>query len=98
MPDPKLAGLHPYHDSRWIVTDDAEVEWNLDGTEWRLETGSAICVMRDIDVSYARLIAAAPELLEALELLLGHVEKGMAHVGSMTEARAAIAKATGGEK
>ncbi len=59
---------------------------------------------RIIDHPDARLIAAAPELLEALERTLGLAEKWADGVGRshpdhdvIAEARAAIAKATGGE-
>jgi hypothetical protein len=65
----------------------------------------AICVIPNFqnnDEANARLIAAAPELLEALQSLYHK----MAHISSpdtrwedpsMTAARAAISKATGGE-
>lgn len=54
----------------------------------------------------ARLIAAAPELLEALKALMGHDDKiqvaiggNLRYVGAfMDRARAAIAKAEGGAK
>jgi hypothetical protein len=44
-------------------------------------------------LSNARLISAAPELLEALELLLNNVGKNSDYPGT-NAARAAIAKAT----
>jgi hypothetical protein len=44
--------------------------------------------------SNARLIAAAPDLLEALDLLLNDVGRGNSMLGAI-KARAAIAKATG---
>jgi hypothetical protein len=43
----------------------------------------------------ARLIAAAPELLEALQDLLAKVEQYYMHASECDAARAAIAKATG---
>lgn len=44
----------------------------------------------------ARLIAAAPDLLEALKTLVRHAEKCGRSAGVYDTARAAIAKATGG--
>ena len=49
-----------------------------------------------IDEHDARLIAAAPELLEAVEAAMKLIERVMPIVGDVTrKARAAIAKATG---
>ena len=36
MADPVNAGRHPLHDNRYIVTSDADVEWNdRGGRIWR---------------------------------------------------------------
>ena len=43
----------------------------------------------------ARLIAAAPELLEALQNMLDYYGSASANVEALTKSRAAIAKATG---
>lgn len=48
----------------------------------------------DMSLDNARLIAAAPELLEALYLLLNDVGRANSMLGAV-KARAAIAKATG---
>ena len=70
MPCPVWEGKHICHDHRWIATADATVEHADNGTnDWRLSEGSLICQMRDVDQSYARLFAAAPDLLAALEKL-----------------------------
>lgn len=56
--------------------------------------------MRDAQRANARLIAAAPALLEALEAIFGtdEIEAGTYHIGQATTdlARAAIAAARGG--
>jgi hypothetical protein len=55
----------------------------------------------DLDTADARLIASAPELLEALRSLLSHDEQDAgciptdAHLDAQNDARAAIARATG---
>lgn len=46
---------------------------------------------------HARLIAAAPDLLEACEVILAGLKRGSVPVGAMPRLEAAIAKATGGE-
>lgn len=102
MPCPKFAGLHPLHDQRWIATDDAEVEWNHNETEWRLSNGSLICEMRDGPLNNAALIAAAPELLEALRAVMqwfgNEVEDDAMPTEIYEAAHAAIAKAKGGAR
>lgn len=54
------------------------------------------CGSGDVEAN-ARLIAAAPELLEALEFLVGCVSHGYTNddAKAISNARAAIAKATG---
>ncbi len=51
--------------------------------------------MHEMDGPNARLIAAAPDLLEALELLTGGLPSGAMFSERMAKARAAIAKARG---
>ena len=68
VPCPIHAGKHPCHDARWIMTADAEVEMSdYVPNDWALSQGSIVCQMRDGDPRDAHLIAAAPELLAALE-------------------------------
>ncbi len=106
IPCPEHGGKHTFHDHRYIVTADAEVEVDRDGT-WRLTKGEIICVMRDGPPENAHLAAAAPRLLAALEdaaPMLFHLANGqrtteldvkMAAI-AFEQARAAIAKAKGG--
>lgn len=61
--------------------------------------GQRVCTIRncDVDLDRARLIAAAPELLEVLTRCLQHGNWLPEFVVLAREARAAIAKATGGK-
>jgi hypothetical protein len=65
MPDPELAELHPLHQSRFIATDDAQ--WD-DYHPNKLARGSIIARLTDCEfqAQYARVMAAAPELLHTL--------------------------------
>lgn len=96
MPCPVHAGKHPLHNHRWIATQDAEVEFGANPNEWWLCSGMLLCQMTDVPISNARLIAAAPELLEALAALIDttNAHCPVDHPGFAT-ARAAIAKARG---
>ena len=92
VPCPVHHGKHPFHDARWIMTADAEVEMSdYVPNDWHLCKGSAICQMRDTTPSDARLIAAAPDLLAALERLA----HPMADDEDLDYAREVIAKAKG---
>jgi len=63
------------------------------------DIASVFLTVNDEDEANARLIAAAPELLEALkDMLDGHEDACTGYgEGAADKARAAIAKATGGE-
>ena len=109
----------PYHHSRYIVTEDAELEvtWvppnatasDLHNAEWETVSGSVIAKMTDTQhqAKFARLFAASPDLLEALETMTGEFltcinfslnsspEKFHA---CLNKAKLALAKARGHEK
>lgn len=63
------------------------------------DIASVFLTVNDEDEANARLIAAAPELLEALKVLADYVDEctGDNECRPLENARAAIAKATGGE-
>lgn len=70
MADPINEGQHTLHDFRYVVTEDAEVEFSYQmSKDWGLSKGSIICEMTDCQnqKELATLFAAAPKLLEACE-------------------------------
>ena len=92
VPCPVHHGKHPFHDHRWIMTDDSEVVMSERvPNDWHLSNGSAICMMRDVDPRNAYLIASAPDLLSALERLV----HPMADDEDLEFAREVIRKAKG---
>lgn len=67
------------------------------------DIASVFLTVNDEDEANARLIAAAPELLEALKEIVSQIDQGGAggkvfsRDACIAQARAAISKATGGE-
>lgn len=87
----------PWALTGWTAGDDFGWSIRIADAPYRLEV-SAWCAESEAD---ARLIAAAPDLLEALEAVLAVPEARKALVNWGTDellaARAAVAKARGGE-
>ena len=89
------AGMSAFTPGPWVHYDDSE-----DGKTGRHEIAALgktvariYCSVPDQDFANARLIAASPDLLAALQAFVDEVE-GTFPFGSLTAARAAIAKAT----
>ena len=91
------APMAMHHDHGWLVVSDAS-----DGVYIKIAKGLGT----EKEQSLARLIAAAPDLLDALEGIIGYFDSGnsvsvsqatiKASSDEIKAARAAIAKATGG--
>lgn len=99
MACPKNAGKHPVHDNRWIVTANTEIDWNHNETEWAVGVGVLVAQMTDCQnqARYARLFAAAPEMLAALEdiVAVGECSTDIDIELAVETAKAAIQKARG---
>lgn len=99
MADPDNAGKHPFHDRRWIVSGNPEIEFGHDPRphNWSIRNGSLICEMRDSAENNAAFIVRAAncheELLAALKDILGQVDHGDFQINGEKEAREALAKA-----
>lgn len=79
--DPLNKGKHPCHDARWIMTEDAEIEYGYDPRSWGLESGSIICEMRDhIEAPHANaeFIVRACNSHEELVAALDSTSKSLA--------------------
>lgn len=70
MPCPEHAGKHPFHDYRYIVTEDAEIN-QREGGDWGMDRGEIVCVMRDGPPYRALLVAQAPKLRADLDSARG---------------------------
>ena len=106
--DPAFApGLHPYHEARYVTNGCATL-----GDDFTEDPqAKIICALRDSEeqAANARLIAAAPELLKALEdaastlefilpparTLANAMKFGGTSYDALYAARAALAKAKG---
>lgn len=88
--------------TNWIVTKrtiDNEIYDEVDAKQGRrfkltIDTPTGITKADGVAFDSANLIASAPELLEALQLLLDH--RGMMGSPAWAVAEAAVKKATGG--
>ena len=104
LPDPRFIGGHPYHQNRFIVTEDCVlvVQPSSVGDSWVADTGKVVSSMMDTDeqAQYARLFAAAPDLFAVLEQILNCCELNTDDLTDNAknlclDARAAINKAKG---
>jgi hypothetical protein len=100
-PDHGLTGIEPATDAPWNVYNCSDGSINVCGNK---DYPDGVCKIlwsgrRARDIANARLIAAAPELLEALQVAVKVLEKPFATIGQYQEfyrlSRAAIAKAEG---
>lgn len=94
LPTPKevKAGLNPNFIT--VSTDYPEALCN-GARSIALMTGEKVPALREANIANARLIAAAPDLYEALAYLTRSVELTDAGNSYLSAARAAIAKAEG---
>lgn len=86
----------PYGDGDSLVIHDARDHWRIC---FMATPGESPGAMQEIEAN-ATLIAAAPDLLEALKELTDNIERAwpsLSHLGPLVKARSAIARATGGE-
>lgn len=94
--------------SPWAVEENTEaggiihlaVTNRSAGKEWMVCSVTPQHLAREIDQSNARLISAAPDLLQALEMAVATIERLQRHapnsaIGTLGVADAAIAKAKG---
>lgn len=96
--DPKCAGMHPYHDNRYIMTGGSELEFGYDDRgDFAVVNGSWICTMRDTEPANARLIASAPDMLSVLKDVADFWSGGDCPPELWDRINAAINKAEGGE-
>lgn len=81
------APMAMHHDHGWLVVSDAS-----DGVYIKIAKGLGT----EKEQSLARLIAAAPDLLDALQSIIEDIDSEFGTDCDYNKARAAIAKATGG--
>lgn len=85
---------HDYTPGPWHVSNEGKLVIRDD--EWFVPVATAGYATNDEELATANLIAAAPDLLEALQACLGWVNNGVAR-DAHEKAVAAISKALGEE-
>lgn len=83
----------------WHVSNEGKLVIRDD--EWFVPVATAGYATNDEELATAKLIAAAPDLLEALQRLIHadchSVRNSTVHINAIEKARAAISKALGDE-
>ncbi len=82
-------GKHPLHDSRYIMTEDAEVQYSPNWRDdWYLSQGSIVCKMTDIEnqAKLAQAMAAAPKTKRDRDALLDACKKAAPLVSTCIDA------------
>jgi hypothetical protein len=80
--------------SQYVAPKDLK-SWPYDVVAYIPEAYGDKCTFPGAHMANARLIAAAPDLLDALQSVVSAWETGKPYVNEMGAARAAIARATG---